>query len=175
MPGESVMVAFYNNVRKVVSDLAPMPIRFVQGFGFDSAANAVRTNEIDPVDHHDLGQTIMDDSGVGDGDTDSAMIDMEHCSSLTLQIEDTPGTAGDNAYTIFASNMNVAPTSATFHDVTATFIAKDNTDGAASYVTSDFLRAPAGFKARWVYVHRFRQNDGANTDGGTSIYAWKGP
>lgn len=81
---------------------------------------------------------------------------------FTVHIEDTPGAAGDNTYTVWASNDD----DFTVGDVTDFINVTNAWFGAASFTTDAFLVSSVPRIVRWVRIQVVRANNGAGADDG---------
>lgn len=100
--------------------------------------------------------------------------DVEQGERVTFRILDTPGVAGDNAYTIHTSQLNdtTSEGSADYQDrtdeytpwaeITSAMIAAKSADGVIEII---------GFQAKRFRITCERANDGANSDGGYQLDA----
>lgn len=106
-------------------------------------------------------------SGLGDGTTHK-YFDVEQGRDFTNRILDTPGSAGDNTYTLHTSQLNDGEPEATsdYQDRTLELV------GQATVTTADIAADPSigvwqlnGIQAKRIRITCERANDGANTDG----------
>ena len=122
---------------------------------------SISTHQID-----NSGELILsqEDSGVGDGTTYFfAKVGLNR--RLSIQVDDIPGAAGTNTYTVEATNEHTkAQADCKYEDVTNAWF------GVASFTTDKRLDRDAPVMARFVRVKRVRTGDSSNEDGGSKIW-----
>ncbi len=103
-------------------------------------------------------------TGLGDGVSDE-YIDLEYYNEVTIQITDTPGTAGTNTYKFFASAQNDGTAEASVEEVDV----GSKLFSAATFTTDAFEPCSQPFRAKYLHIEITRTADGANTDGGYQL------
>lgn len=138
--------------------------------GYTWATNSLRTTETNPLSSQHSEITLASASSQGNGTT-AYYVDMDGYSTLSLHIEDTPGVAGDQTYTVLCSieDNGTAPASVDYIDC------GNAVYGAASWTTDAMLLDTNHVlgQVKYVKVNVVRANDGGNTDGAWEIFAKK--
>jgi len=140
----------------------------VRSDSYDTSTTADKSYEIAPLNTKHTEETIATATSQGDGTT-YYYWDMDGYRYFSLQIENTDGAAGDNTYTLEATNQDdgTAAASCTYQDVT------NQWTGAANYTASAFPEVDTPTAAKYVRIKVVRANDGANTDGAWTLYLKK--
>jgi hypothetical protein len=130
---------------------------------YDATLGALLSWRTNPERNYTLPQQASD-SGAGDGTTEW-YIDFEGYREVTLQVQDTPGVAGNNTYRVYISAEagNNDDDSAVYVDVTLLLF------GAATFTTDFCKPSTQPFRAKYIKVERVRAADGGNNDGGTVL------
>lgn len=106
---------------------------------------------------------IQQDSGQGDG-TENFYFELGAWDRFSVQVDDTPGTAGTNTYKVFVTNEpETALPSCFWTDVT------NDLYGVASFTADKYLPVK-DLEARAVKIERVRTADGGSNDGGSKIW-----
>lgn len=122
-----------------------------------------RVEEIDPVSQH---YASAQDSAANQTDGNTYYYyNMAGYQYFAVQVDDTPGVAGDQTYTVEATvtDDGTPHGSCTYVDVTNALY------GVANLVTSGMLHPAIALVCKYVRVKVVRANDGANNDGAWTI------
>ncbi|MCP4540162.1 MAG: hypothetical protein GY832_23740 [Chloroflexi bacterium] len=139
-----------------------------------ATSSTQNTKEVNPVWEAHIEENKATATSQGDGTT-YYYLDMDGYAGAAIHVlADTPGAAGDQAYTVEASLQDdgTAQASCTYIDVTQFGMDNMTAANAASYTTVVYLHTNAAFRAcKWLRLKVVRANDGANTDGAWTIEA----
>ena len=132
---------------------------------YNQPGNFNNVYDVNPIWARQTSTTVADASGETDG-TNPYFIALDGYRHFSIQIEDTPGAAGTNTYTLEATNQSdgTDAASCTYQDVTSSLT------GSSSYTSDAFwiIDTPQTFK--YLKVNVVRSADGGNNDGAWKIY-----
>ena len=138
--------------------------------GYDWAANAIRTKEIDPISQHFVGETLLDLTNIAETTTAYAYLDMAGYRGFSIQGETSGATPTDVlTVTIEGTNQDdgTAPASCAYQDVTNALF------GVASWVDTDFF-AVADTLQSFKYIRvKYTTSTGGGNDCDLTVYSKK--
>ena len=138
--------------------------------GYDWAANAIRTKEIDPISQHYVGETLLDLTNIAQTTTAYAYLDMAGYRGFSIQGETSGATPTDVlTVTIEGTNQDdgTAPASCAYQDVTNALF------GVASWVDTDFF-AVADTLQSFKYIRvKYVTSTGGGNDCDLTVYSKK--
>lgn len=149
--------------------------RYVLGYdgqkkGYNAASDADQQLLLNS-DSQNFASAANSASSQGDGTTSYYFTINGWKNGFSVQIEDTPGAAGTNTYTVEASNQDdgTADASKVYQDVTQYGMANMVGAAAANYTADVFLKNADRFVPVTVKVNVVRSADGGGTDGAWDI------
>lgn len=170
-PGQAAQVKGNNKIVHVKSASGLAVVAVVTGLiidgsndvAIDAVLGAVLGWRLNPERSYILIQQESD-SGQGDGTTEW-FIDFLGYEDLTIQIQDTPGSAGLNTYKVYLSAEagNIDDDSSVYEDIGSDLF------GAASWTADAILINTKKFRGHYVKIERVRTGDDSNDDGGSLL------
>jgi len=144
---------------QVLRSLRPLAAGGALKASFDESTGSLQVTRLNPEWGH-TGPLQYSDSALGDG-TYYEYFDLEGYDRFSVGVEDTPGVAGTNTYTVEAAAKNdgTQQESSTYFDVTQTLF------GVANLTTSGLFPCTVSVAFKHVRVKVVRSADGGNTDG----------
>ena len=141
-----------------------------QDKAYNAASDGDQTLRLNP-DSQNFTANANSETAQGDGTTNYYYTIDGWKNGFSVQIEDTPGAAGTNTYTIEASNQDdgTADASKVYQDITQYGMANMVGAAAASYTADVFLKNTSNFIPVTVKVKVVRSADGANLDGAWDV------
>jgi len=128
----------------------------------------LETAESDPISRHFVSESFS--AADQEDGTTYYYIDMDGFRYFSIQVDDTPGVAGDQTYTIEATNQDdgTAAASCSYDDVTNAWL------GVASFATDFYATRDTPVACKYIRIKVVRANDGeGNEDGAWDIYVKK--